>query len=59
MGDEFIVSSAFDYSAVVKDADQIGVADGGYAMRNNDRRAVCANGSQVVKDSFFGIGVDR
>lgn len=52
------MGATFDDAATREDADEVGVADGRDAVRDDERRAARADVAEVVQDLFFGIGVN-
>ena len=57
-GEELVVGAAFDDAAFGEDADEVGVADGRDAVRDDKRCAARADVAEVVEDFFFGVRVD-
>lgn len=52
------MGAAFDDAAVVEDANEVGVADGRDAVRDDERRPPASHVAEVVQYFFFGVGID-
>src|SRR5437660_636773 len=55
---ELIVRAELDDAAVLEDADAIGMADGGEAMRDEDGGAMAGGGEEAVEDLGFAAHVE-
>eukprot|EP00903_Cladosiphon_okamuranus_P003719 g3717.t1 len=53
-GEEFLVGALLDDFPVIEDADEIGTADGGEAVGDDEGGAVCAEEVECLLDEFFG-----
>ncbi len=55
--DEFLVLSLLDDTAVLEDDDQVGIADRGYAMRNDERRSRSHHTAQPRQNLLFRVRI--
>ena len=53
------MGAAFGDAAFVEQEDDVGVAHGGDAVRDDDRRPLPHHAAQPRQDLFFGVGIDR
>ncbi len=56
--EEFLVRAAFDDAAFVEDADDVGVADRRYAVRDDQRCSILADVAEIMEDRFLGVRVN-
>src|SRR5215210_8311694 len=57
-GDELVVRPLLDDAAVLEDDDEVGAADGGEAVRDDERRAPAKEPSERELDAPLGPDVD-
>ena len=57
LDDQFFVGAALDDAAFVQDHDQIGVANGGEAVGDDEAGAVVQDLDQCLLNLIFGLGV--
>src|SRR3954454_7157967 len=50
---QLVVTPEFDDTTVLEHADAVGVADGGEAVRNKDRRRMAGGGEDAIEDLSF------
>jgi len=53
--DELLVPAALDDAALVEDDDAVRIADGGEAVRDDERRAPLLEVAETVEDEVFGL----
>jgi len=58
-GEQVIVRALFDYAAIVDDKDGVRHAHGGQSVRDNQHRALAADGAHVVLDDALGFIIQR
>src|SRR5438552_4215278 len=56
--EQFVVRAALRDGAFDQDDDLVGVANGGGAVRNQNRGAALQDSAQAVEDALLGLGVD-
>src|SRR2546430_16179272 len=56
--EQFVVRAALRDGAFDQDDDLVGVANGGGAVRNQNRGAALHDSAQAVEDALLGLGVD-
>ena len=55
--EKFVVRSEFYDLAAMKHGDHVGIAYGGYTMRNKNRSSILHDFAQMIQDLIFGVGI--
>jgi hypothetical protein len=56
--EQFVVRAAFDDASLFEHADEIGVAHGGDAVRDDETRALAHHAAQLREDFLFRVSVN-